>query len=238
MNAASTKVIRNLALNIEVEVTEGRSLTSILEEIKSKGGEIGKTSLRYVINGERAMACGFEMFDKPAQAPVEEVKKEEPVESAPEVTATPAPVDADPAEEKDEEESTPSAHPASPWAILMNRAVSSGVPVSARPTLSKGTVTVAASDIGKLFDEVGKPMVKPVRRGSKVDQLMQLLIKGATFQEIQEAFGWSEGAVSSYLHYEPQAKGYFVDSQPNAEKGKRVYTLRFPQGVTEILYTK
>lgn len=50
---------------------DGIKAEAILEQISDAGFKMGKTSLRYLLNGERDHACGFTLTEEVEEAPVE-----------------------------------------------------------------------------------------------------------------------------------------------------------------------
>lgn len=78
--------------------------------------------------------------------------------------------------------------------------------------------------------------VKPVKKGSKVDTMLKMLLRknGATFDQIKEKFGWTSGAVGSYLYYYPKELGYELKKE--IQNGVAIYKTSLPNGLNSIAY--
>lgn len=97
----------------------------------------------------------------------------------------------------------------------------------------------AAGDAAaKAMKQANEPKpVKAITKGSKVDQMFQMMLRknGATFEEIQKKFGWSDGGTGSYVYFYPKDSGYSVEKiiRPNGDKA---YKLVLPEGAKAVLY--
>lgn len=241
MTTSTIKTIFNAALNLEIVVTD-KSHDDILKEILAANGAMGRTSLRNLLSGLRPSVCGFTVVEKAVEvkkpeAAAPQIKKDEPASDLqPDLAAdAPSPAPAPAAAAPVDQAKVDDAPALAPAPVVRPQAMNPWQQMMAHVNKA-GTKVQAPDDSAATKDATG---LKPVRRGTKIDLMLQALMTkgGVTFAELQKMLGWTEGAVSSYLHWEPQNKGYLVNRERGAD-GTLRYSLGFPKGVpNEILYT-
>ena len=82
--------------------------------------------------------------------------------------------------------------------------------------------------------------IKPVKKDSKTHKIFKMLCKGATVKEIADEFGWTTGAVSSVVYWEPKNKGYDLDKEKVEGRGNVLHLTLNGSRVKakSLLYTK
>ena len=214
--------IYNMALDMRVELN-GKTVDEVCQEVSEQGGRLGKTSLRDLLSGRREMACGFGVVEPSpdavgqVDAPAVDEAEEQTVVSEPEVAEEqPAEQEEEVAQEVVEQ---PEAAPATnSFAGLVGQILNAGV-------------IIINNDQAVL-----EKRVKPVKKTTKIAKLMELMDRpeGVSAAELMKEFNWTEGGVASYVHYEPQERGYKVRSEKI--NGERRYFLEYPEGVDCIVY--
>lgn len=87
-------------------------------------------------------------------------------------------------------------------------------------TTKKSVAKAPSKEVAAQFVSVTKTLaVKPVKKDSKTFEIFKMLCKGATVKEISDKFGWTIGAVSSVVYWEPNYKGYGLERIKKAGRG-------------------
>lgn len=182
--------VYNATNEIKVSI-DGKTQAQIRDEIIAAGGNIGKTSLRDLLAGERANVCGYELLELDVETPAA-ANLSAPTEQA---APAPAPVvvvptvitPADLAPVVDKAAQTKSAA----WAA-------SFAPVAAASTI--------------------KPIRKGTKR-SKVFELLANPTTGMSIAELMKTTGESETSVKVIISQKAKKKGYTVVKEEVAERG-------------------
>ncbi len=75
-----------------------------------------------------------------------------------------------------------------------------------------------------------KTYVKPIRKGTKQEKIANLLVSGATVEELIKATNWTKASVKSALHEDMHnRKGYGIKQDEDK------YFLIFPEGINQIV---
>lgn len=210
-NTTTQIVIGQLVHNEDIyslPVIEGRSAVETLKLLNDAGYKMGSTSLRNLINGVVEKACGFSFIKTTEEAEVVETETQ-----APAVEQVVERVEAEPVE------SEPVVTTRHAWPTIPRKPDPVVVEVKVSVVEEKKAEEQPAAVEAPKVDS----KVKPMRRGTKNDKIFKMLCAGATIKEICESTGWSEGAVSSVVYWEPNYKGYGLDKEKVDGRGLVIY---------------
>jgi hypothetical protein len=217
--------------------TEGLSQAKIVEAIKAAGFTLGQKSLAALMNGSKTEAGDFVVKSEAAPTPKGAAAKAKAAKAKTEAPADEVKTDDVKMEGKmtKEQEAAASAWGNKPAAgakgkgktLTPEQAKLAADVEKALPTQDKRAV-VRGTDWTVVLPQT--PV--EVKTDSKIHKLLVRLCdpNGATKKELMDEFGWSAGGLAGVIHWEPKAKGYFLNKMKRDDGAMAYYVSEIGTG--------
>lgn len=215
-NVPNIKLFASFDRNIFIPLVAPNNTPEIIHQrLKAMGARIGKDSVEALIEGTVDMVKDFQVVSV-------QDNKRRPLDS-----------DEDDDELVEVHKSRDTVHVPTTHSVPANTIIPNNQPevnvVDPKPVMRTSPRRGKERGTGYLPTKT----LKAVRRGTVYAGLMEMLVTGATVDEMLKFTGNSSlGGVNNVLWSKLREAGYGLSYSPDTEK----YTLIFPRGITEIIY--